>query len=706
VRRFGLRVLLVGATVLLSGAAVVAVGMLAMRLVGRLADAQALARVALARSAALDTLERTGGDAEAAARRLAERPALGPLLAARDRAGIDELLARFAGPDEISGCALLRGGGVVAASRDADLPWSAVAARAERERADAGWFVPDSAPGEPLVVAAVHALSGPHARGVKAAVVRRLDDAWALRVESGIGLAVRVIDRHSALAAAPGPLAALWGRAAAEGQAGAERIDALGAFVAVVPIEDPSGARAGVLDVRLGTSAVDASVARLARVLTLATLAVLACATVAALLLARGIVRPLEALTRASARIGRGDLATPIPRAASGEVGVLAATMEEMRDRLLGLTAELRQRQAEAEAVLGGIADGVFVVDRERRVSYLNPQAAALLGLRREDAIGRFCGDVLNPEGAGGGRPCDDECPILDARFRGGARAVERLVLPDGRRRTVVITSAAPAAAGAGAGAANGDSQFQVIRDETEEEAGRRLRDIVLANVSHEFRTPLSAQLASLEMIRERLQHVRAEDLEHLVQSVERATLRLTRLVDNLLESLRIEAGRDAIRHLPLDLDQVVEEAVEATLPLIHQKRQQLEVNLPVPLPPLSGDPQLLTQVFVNLLANANKFAPAGSLIMVGAEVDAGQIAVWVEDRGPGLPDDADGTLFERFRRAGGADGEEGGMGLGLWIVRSIVTRHDGRVEARNTGSGARFTVVLPRADAHEDPGG
>jgi len=235
------------------------------------------------------------------------------------------------------------------------------------------------------------------------------------------------------------------------------------------------------------------------------------------------------------------------------------------------------------------------------------------------------------------------------------------------------------------------------VRDETDVEAARRLRDAVLANVSHEFRTPLSAQLASIELLRDRIPELSEIEISTLLRSIERGTLRLTRLVDNLLESLRIEAGRDSIRRHPVALDAVVEEAVELTASLIEQKGQRLRIDLPYPIPEVVGDSPRLTQVFVNLLANANKFAEAESSIGVGGEVSANEVAIWVEDEGPGFPEAIGDRLFERYTRAPGEEPEEGGMGLGLWIVNSIVTRHGGTVEARNTGSGARVTVRLPR---------
>jgi len=435
------------------------------------------------------------------------------------------------------------------------------------------------------------------------------------------------------------------------------------------------------------------------RALFFVALLVAALAGASGLLLSRRLTGPLRSLTTAAARLGRGDLATPIPRVSGAELGTLAATMEETRRRLLRLTSELRRRQAEGEAILTGIVEGVLSVDRDRRIRYLNPQAAELLGVRPEDALGRFCGDVLKPVGVGGSdaiRPCEEHCPILHARFRGATRATERLWQVDGTQRVVQITSAAPAE----------DRQFLVISDETEAEAARRLRDAVLANISHEFKTPLAAQRASIEMLREHLLDAPEaspdSDARALVLSLERGGLRLTQLIDNLLESVRIEAGQTSLRSRPVALDEVVEEAAELIEPLLAQRGQHLEVDLPYPLPEVEGDAPRLVQVFVNLLANANKYAPDHSTVRIGGRAEGETVTLWVEDEGPGIDDANTGnggrSLFERFVRASGKDEEpeQSGMGLGLWIVQSIIARHGGTVEARREGTGTRIRVTLP----------
>jgi signal transduction histidine kinase len=122
---------------------------------------------------------------------------------------------------------------------------------------------------------------------------------------------------------------------------------------------------------------------------------------------------------------------------------------------------------------------------------------------------------------------------------------------------------------------------------------------------------------------------------------------------------------------------------------------------LPEFLPDVVGDAPRLTQVFVNLLANANKFGPDGSTIRISGELAGPEVNVWVEDEGPGVPDPERGSIFERFYRAADQEPEPRGLGLGLWIVKSIVERHGGRVAAERTVAGrTRFTVTLPVAGA------
>jgi signal transduction histidine kinase len=183
-----------------------------------------------------------------------------------------------------------------------------------------------------------------------------------------------------------------------------------------------------------------------------------------------------------------------------------------------------------------------------------------------------------------------------------------------------------------------------------------------------------------------------------LVGSLQRGTQRLTWLIDNLLESVRIEAGQLGIRNQEVVFDDVVVAARELIEPLFEQREQRLELAIAPDTPVIRGDQQRLTQVLVNLLANANKFSPPGTAIRIVARAAAGGLEFAVEDEGLGPEDPDDSGLFDRFRRSGGEhDPNESGLGLGLFIVRSIVARHGGTVRIERTPERrTRAIVSLP----------
>ncbi|MGH8324538.1 MAG: sensor histidine kinase, partial [Steroidobacteraceae bacterium] len=146
-----------------------------------------------------------------------------------------------------------------------------------------------------------------------------------------------------------------------------------------------------------------------------------------------------------------------------------------------------------------------------------------------------------------------------------------------------------------------------------------------------------------------------------------------------------------------VDLTEVVADAQALVGSLLTLRRQTLEVTIPGDLPHIEGDKPRLTQAFVNLLANANKFAPDGSIIRIGAAATDARVLAWIEDDGPGPKADESDAIFARFQRGSGEEPEPGGLGLGLWIVKSIIDRHAGTIALLRTQQGrTRFTISLP----------
>jgi signal transduction histidine kinase len=522
--------------------------------------------------------------------------------------------------------------------------------------------------------------------------LRYFDGTLAAALTKQAGMSVRLVRLSNWLDNVEPDFKELHSTAISRAESVARRIEGRRVFASSTPIFASTGEGIALLETRLPTSQSDEVVAGFVRRLGWIAFVLSLGAVAGALVLARRIGQPLEAVADSATRLGRGDFSASIPVAGGGpEVVALARTFEDMRRNLVELTATLRRREADAQALLRGVVEGVYAVDANRNVRYMNPQAERMLGVDAESAIGRFCGDVLRPcRDANGVRPCEVACPIMAARERGQAQATESLQRADGATRTVVLTSAGPV----------DGMQVQVMRDETDLEAARRARDSILANISHEFRTPLAAQLASIELLQENLHELPREQLEDLVGSLRRGSLRLTRLIDNLLESVRIESGQLAIRQQDVHPGDVIRDAVEMVASLFTQRAQSLDVDVPDDLPVIVGDTPRLVQVFVNLLANANKFGPEGTPVHVRARVEGRELVATVDDAGPGVLENERGSIFERFYRASDQEPEPRGLGLGLWIVKSIVERHGGRVAAVRTEDGlSRFLVALPLAE-------
>ena len=682
----GLAVRLAIATGVLVALAVGAMSVFGIGSLRRLAEAEGLTRVELAVSSAREGMRQSTEDLSTAARILAERPALQRELRGRVSATLPPFLARYCEGVALDACAVVRGDEILATTTS-QIDWDLVlgAAREQGER-----FLVTGAM-ESLALSGAQAGVTEHA-GITVVVLRALDEELAARLTERTGVEIHIAD-YASFQPGEGPLAILNTDALSRGGAVADYVEELDAYAASVPVAASSGETIALLTAQLPAGVVLGVAGDITGRILFVAVVVAVLAMAIAIFVGRYWISAVQGLTDAAERLAAGDLAASIPVGGGKELTVLGNTMELMRSNLVELTADLRRSESEAQAVLQGIVEGVYAVDEDRRIKFVNPQAERLLKISASEATGRFCGDVLKPAlDAHGRRPCEHACPIIEARLGGPGRALEQVApfSADSPRR-VVIASAPPSADGL---------QVQVLRDETELEAARRTRDTVLANISHEFRTPLAAQLASIELLRDGVGTMSVEGQRELVSSLHRGTQRLAWLIDNLLESVRIEAGQLAIRHQDVVFEDVVVAARELVEPLIAQRGQRIEVAALDSVPVVRGDQQRLTQVLVNLLANANKFAPPDSVIRIGARGrDSGGLEFWVEDEGVAAAGIEDARLFDQFRRAtSDADRDESGLGLGLFIVRSIVERHGGAVRLeRSEQGGTRATVELPQ---------
>lgn len=242
-------------------------------------------------------------------------------------------------------------------------------------------------------------------------------------------------------------------------------------------------------------------------------------------------------------------------------------------------------------------------------------------------------------------------------------------------------------------------TEMVMLREQSD--AANRAKDEFLAMLGHELRNPLAPILTAVQLLALR----RVPAIEREREIIERQVNHLVRLVDDLLDVSRITSGRIQLHTRPVDLRDVVAKAIEFASPLLEQHRHQLRVQLAAGLH-VAADPDRLAQVVANLLTNAAKYTEPGGLVTIEAHAEPGEVALSVSDTGVGIEPDMLPRVFELFvQERQSLARSQGGLGLGLAIVRSLVALHGGTVTAasRGRGQGSVFTVRLPRVAFAED---
>jgi two-component system phosphate regulon sensor histidine kinase PhoR len=253
-----------------------------------------------------------------------------------------------------------------------------------------------------------------------------------------------------------------------------------------------------------------------------------------------------------------------------------------------------------------------------------------------------------------------------------------------------IIARAAPVASSGAQGA------VLVLHDITDLRRADQIRRDFVANVSHELRTPLTAIRGYVEALSER--DTTAEDRGRFVEIVARHTLRMERLVKDLLRLARLDAGQETLDVTACDLRAVIGGVVADLAPTAEARHQRIETAVPDDVQAVRGDPAKLHDALRNLVANAITYSPERSTVRVEVATIDHTIAIAVSDEGPGIPDEDLSRVFERFYRVDKSRARDpGGTGLGLAIVKHLVSLHGGEVRAENRREGgARFTITLP----------
>ncbi len=363
-----------------------------------------------------------------------------------------------------------------------------------------------------------------------------------------------------------------------------------------------------------------------------------------------------------------------VARANRGRVAALASTAQRSAEEMSRRLEELSKDRARMEAILSGMVEGVLVLDRQGRVQLVNRAAQAMLHVDSA-AIGRLYLEVIRHP---------DISAQLAAALRG--ETVDAGELPLGRDLSRLFVARAAAVGGGGA--------VLVLHDITDLKRADQIRRDFVANVSHELRTPLTAIRGYVEALAEGAD---AEQTRRFVEIIARHSLRMERLVSDLLRLARLDAHQEVLDMAPCDLQQIFTAVVTDLARTVEEKRQHIVIAVAPDACSITADPAKLHDVVRNLIENAVNYSPDQAEIHVGTARLEGALQFTVSDTGPGIPESDLTRIFERFYRVDKARTRPGGTGLGLAIVRHLIELHGGSVKAENRPEGgARFTVTLP----------
>ncbi|WP_020179194.1 ATP-binding protein [Methylopila sp. M107] len=405
------------------------------------------------------------------------------------------------------------------------------------------------------------------------------------------------------------------------------------------------------------------------------------------------IVRPLKRLIAYAGRIEAGDFAAPPNLRGTAELGALGQALSVSAAAI----ADRERRLVEAEALFRGLFDhspnakAVVRVDPENRFSIetWNPAAAEATGLQAAQVVGRSPREVFS-----GGRGETLESDLRRTLSLGRISTAERR--PNIKGQTSVYEIVQVPLKGP-------DGRIERIflsaHDISERKRVERLKNEFVSTVSHELRTPLTSIAGSLGLLSGGAAGHLSDRARQLVGIAHSNSLRLVRLINDILDIEKIEAGRMTFDLRTLAIRDVVIHAVGGL------RAYADEFGVPIELSPggvgvmVYGDDDRLTQVITNLLSNAVKFSPRDAPVTVSIEEAGEAVAIIVKDRGPGIPEAFRSRIFSKFAQADGSDSRrKGGTGLGLAIVREIVERHAGAITYRTQiGQGTEFEVRLPR---------
>jgi NtrC-family two-component system sensor histidine kinase KinB len=416
-----------------------------------------------------------------------------------------------------------------------------------------------------------------------------------------------------------------------------------------------------------------------------------------AISLASTMVRPVHALTAATARIASGDFDAQAEVLSHDEIGLLATEFNRMAEHIRQLRrsdlGKLLAAQQTTEAIIASLYDPVLVTDAQGGVTKLNPAAEQIFGPEAQhmgkpvaeiahDSLAMAVSEALRSQ-----RPVAGEgsTAVLPHAPDGSERAF--------RLRTTPMRDEEGRLLGA----------VTLLEDITRLREIDRLKSEFIATASHELRTPLTSVQMGIHLLLESAVGPLTDAQREVLTICREDCERLEKLMRDLLDLSRIEAGETAPHLVPISATTLIQAAVAAVQPHVEGQERTFRVEVPAGLPYVLADRLQIERVLSNLMSNAVRHTTQGDEIAVTVTPHEGYVAVAVTDTGSGIPPEYLPRLFEKFVQVPNAP--SGGAGLGLAISKHLIEAHGGQISVRSeVGRGTTFTFTLPVAGVAPGP--
>jgi two-component system, OmpR family, phosphate regulon sensor histidine kinase PhoR len=450
--------------------------------------------------------------------------------------------------------------------------------------------------------------------------------------------------------------------------------------------DDTAGGPPVVLRFALPIDAVDKVLQSFRRSLWLSSFVILLIAGVAALQISRMFTDRVERLKEFSRRVAAGDF-TAIPANSSGDaLDALGASMNRTAAQLDETIRTLTEERNLSTAILGSMVEGVAVVNGSERLLFANQGFAGILNLRFPPKSGSALVEIVR------------QTELIEAvrHVLHGESRVEAEIVTGTLRQKYFAATVASVRAGDTLGA------VVVLHDITELRRLERVRRDFVANVSHEFRTPLTA----IQGFAETLLAGAIDDAQNRVRFLEiilEHARRLARLTEDLLRLSQMDSDRLELEIDEVSVSQIVDSCLATAQHRALENGLKLSVNVPSNPPSVAGDRRRLAEVLQNLLDNARQYTLPGGEIVLSAEVHDSEVVFTVSDTGIGIPRADQSRIFERFYRVDAARSREaGGTGLGLAIAKHLIEAQGGRIWVESEiGKGSHFHFSVPIFEAN-----